>query len=524
LVAEVFPGAEIIWVVSALLAGTLGGYFLRILFGRVIRRDAQKQRDQILNEAQREAERLRRESELQAKQEIIQRREKFENEVQEIRTEFRQTERRLDKREDSLDKKQELLGKKERYLETTEKNIIAKRKELTEKEKELDRLVDTQKDELYRIAGLSREEARSILLESIRRDVERDCEEMINQRLVRARETADEKAKGILVEAIERCAAESTSENTVCTIELPSDELKGRIIGREGRNIRAFEKATGVDVIVDDTPGVIVLSGFDSVRREVARLSMERLISDGRIHPGRIEEVVAGAAEEVNRVITQTGKDVCYELDLTSIPVPLKELIGRLRFRTSFGQNVLQHSLEVANVAGLLAGELGLDVTLAKRCGLLHDIGKALDHEHEGSHAQLGAEEARRRGEREEVVNAIEAHHEECDATSMYAGLIIAADTISASRPGARRETLERYVKRLARLENLATQHSGVARAFAIRAGREVRIIVDPQKVTDKQAAKLSRDIAREIEDELQYPGEIFVTVIRENRYTETAH
>lgn len=522
--AQVFSEPGIAEVAGALVIGVFAGYFFRVLIARLLQREAKKKRDEILQAAEEEAERRKREAELEAQQKIIERREKFENEVQETRNELRQTERRLDKREDSLDKKDELLSKKERYLETSEKNVAEKRRELAEKEKQLEDLIENQKEELYRVSGLSREEARNMILERIRQDVEEDSQEMVNQRLARAREEAEQKARDILVSAIERCSAASTSETTVCTIELPSDDLKGRIIGREGRNIRAFEKATGVDVIVDDTPGVVVLSGFDSIRREAARLSMERLIADGRIHPGRIEEVVSEAQKEVDSLIAETGKEICFNLGQGSVPNQLQELVGRLKFRTSFGQNALQHSVEVAELAGLMAGELDLNQDLARRSGLLHDIGKALDQEHEGSHAQLGAREARKRGEPPEVVNAIAAHHEDEDASSLYAGLIIAADTISASRPGARRETLERYVKRLERLENLATQHRGVDRAFAIQAGREVRIIVDPGKVNDKIAAKLSRDIAREIEDELQYPGEIMVTVIRETRHVETAH
>ena len=304
---------------------------------------------------------------------------------------------------------------------------------------------------------------------------------------------------------------------------MPNDDLKGRIIGREGRNIRSFEKAVGVDVIVDDTPGVVVLSSFDSVLREAARLAMQRLVADGRIHPGRIEEVVGQAQADVERIINETGEEVCYELDVANIADPLKRLLGRLRFRTSFGQNVLDHSRQVCELAGLMAAELNLDVQLARRCGLLHDIGKAMDQHHEGSHAMLGAEEAKRRKESNTVVNAIAAHHEEEAPQSLYAGLIMAADAISASRPGARRETLERYIKRLERLENLATQHGGVQRAFAIQAGREVRILVDAKKVNDQSAARLSQDIAHEIEEELQYPGEITVTVIRESRFQGVA-
>ncbi|MHC4984099.1 MAG: ribonuclease Y, partial [Planctomycetota bacterium] len=412
----------------------------------------------------------------------------------------------------------------ERFLETGEKNLAEKRKELTLLEDRLEEMEKRKEQELYRISGLSREEAKRILAERLREEVENECTEMINSKVTRAQQVARQEAQRILVDAIERCAAETTSEATVCTVELPNDDIKGRIIGREGRNIRAFEKAVGVDVIVDDTPGVVVLSSFDSVRREAARLAMERLVSDGRIHPGRIEETIKQAVSEIERIINETGEEVCYELDLSRISDPLKRLIGRLKFRTSFGQNVLAHSTQVCELAGLMAGELGLDVQLARRCGLLHDIGKALDQRHEGSHAALGAEEARRRGEPPIVVNAIAAHHEEEPPESLYAGLMVAADAISASRPGARRETLERYVKRLERLENLATQHGGVTRAFAIQAGREVRVLVDSNKMQDQAASRLSHDIAREIEEELQYPGEIVVTVIRESRFQEVAH
>lgn len=505
-------------------AAVAGGYFVRLLVDKLAERGALLTKERILKEAQQDGEQMKREMELQAKQDIFRRREEFEAEVRQTRNELRQTERRLEKREDGLDEKDELLSKKERFLDTAEKNVAEKRKQLTRQEDNLRELDDKARQELYRISGLSREEAKRMLADSLREEVENECTEMVNSTVGRAQKRAEQEAQRILVDSIERCAAETTSEATVCTVQLPNDELKGRIIGREGRNIRCFEKASGVDVVVDDTPGVVVLSSFDSVRREIARLAMERLVADGRIHPGRIEESVKEATADVERIIRDTGDEVCYEQDLSDIPDPLKRLLGRLKFRTSFGQNVLEHSVQVCELAGLLAAELGVDGRLARRCGLLHDIGKALDQRHEGSHAALGAEEARRRGESPIVVNAIAAHHEEETAQSLHAGLLIAADTISASRPGARRETLERYIKRLERLENLATQHGGVTRAFAIQAGREVRVLVDSDKVNDQTAARLSHEIAREIQEELQYPGEILVTVIRESRFQEVAH
>jgi len=523
MLAAAFPEISIFWILLCLTFFVFGYYVRRILV-MAVQSSAEKKRQDILQQAEEEAEQRRRQIEMDGRQEVIHLREEFEKQMQESRKEVRQTERRLDKREDGLDKKQDAISKRERYLETAERNLEETRKRLSEREHEIDALVQEQKDELYRVSGLSQEEAKRVLLERIEQDVERECQELVNERVQRATEHAEEKARTIIVDALQRCAAESTSETTVCTVALPSDDLKGRIIGREGRNIRSFEKATGVDVIVDDTPGVIVLSSFDSVRREAARVAMERLIADGRIHPGRIEEVTEKATEDVERIIAETGKEACYDMGLAAVPQELVLLLGRLKFRTSFGQNALQHSIEVGGMAGLMAGELGLNVKLAKRCGLLHDIGKALDHEHEGSHAALGAEEARRRGEKSEVVNSIESHHEEVEPQSLYAGLIIAADAMSASRPGARRETLQHYIKRLERLESLAYRHAGVQRAFAIQAGREIRVLVDAERMSDKTASKLSRDLAKEIEQELQYPGEVRVTVIRESRFSETAH
>jgi len=510
--------------VGGAVGGIFAGYMFRFLLDKLTERGALQMRERIVAEAERTAEQIKKEMELQAKQEVIQRREEYEAEVRQTRSQLRQTERRLDKREDGLNEKDDLLSKKERFLETGEKNVAAKRAELAQLEERLNQLQQQRQQELYRISALSCDEAKAILLDDLRQDVEDECTDMINERVAHATRTAADQARRIVTDAIQRCAAETTSEATVCTVELSNDDLKGRIIGREGRNIRCFEKAIGVDVIVDDTPGVIVLSSFDSVRREAARLAMEKLVADGRIHPGRIEEATKEALGEVERVIEQTGREVCYELQLSNIPDRLKNLVGRLKFRSSFGQNVLDHSRQVCELAGLMAAELNLDVVLARRCGLLHDIGKALDHHHEGSHAALGAEEARRRQEGPIVVNAIAAHHEEVAAESVYAGLITAADAISASRPGARRETLERYVKRLERLEGLATQHGGVTHAYAIQAGREVRVLVDANKVRDQNAERLSHEIAKEIQEELQYPGEIHVTVIRESRFSAVAH
>ncbi len=519
-----FAQVNVVLLVSSVCGATLGGYLVRYFIDRLTEKGALQTKERIIKEGELAAEQVKKERILEAKQDIIQRREQFEEEVRQGRSEMRQTERRLDKREDSLDEREDLLAKKERFLETAEKNVAEKRRELTELEENLKELEEKKKDELYRISGLSRDEAKRVLADSLRQEVEDECVEMINMKVSHAQQTAQQEATRILIDSIERCAAATTSEATVCTVELPNDDLKGRIIGREGRNIRCFEKAVGVDVIVDDTPGVVVLSSFDSVRREAARLAMQRLVKDGRIHPGRIEEITKQALEEIDQIIRKTGEETCYELDLSNIPEPLKRLVGRLKFRTSFGQNVLDHSIQVCELAGLMASELGMDIQLARRCGLLHDIGKALDQRYEGSHASLGADEARRRGEPDTVWNAIAAHHEEAAPESLYAGLVIAADTISASRPGARRETLERYVKRLERLENLATQHGGVMRAFAIQAGREIRVLVDSNKMKDQNAARLSHEIAREIEQELQYPGEITVTVIREARYHEVAH
>ena len=499
------------------------GYFICILVYKKKQLASEKRVKNLIEESQQEAERIRKEAELAVKAELYQRREAFEKETQETRMELRQQEKRLSKREDNLERKMELLTKKERYIDTLSANFSLKEKKLDEKRLELENAIEEENKALLKISNLSREEAEKLLLGRLEKELDIKCAELISKKIAAAKENAEQTAVSLISTAIQRCAAAHTAENIVSSIELPNNEMKGRIIGREGRNIRAFEKATGIDVVVDDTPGVIVLSGFDSVRREIARQSMEKLILDGRIHPAHIEEVVKETEKEIDQIIQETGKQTCFELGIHNIHPELIKLIGRLKYRTSYGQNQLQHSIEVCNLMGIIAGELKLDVALAKRCGLLHDIGKAIGPEMEGTHAVAGADLAKRYDERPEVINAIAGHHEEIPVESVYTVLVSAADAISAGRPGARRETLEKYIKRLERLESIATSFSGVESAYAIQAGREVRIMVCPDKVNDKAAAKMCFDIAKEVEEQLEYPGEVVVTVIRETRFVEHA-
>ena len=479
---------------------------------RNIIRDAKIKSDEIIKNA-----------DIIAREEIYKRRETYEKETQETKQELRHLERRLSKREDNLERKIDLSTKKEKYLENLASNLSNKEKEHNKKKLELDGLIQEEKNTLLRISGLERENAEKLLLSRLEKEMEQECANLIEKHIQKAKETAETNAVSLICTAIQRCTAKNTIENVVSTIELPSDEMKGRIIGREGRNIRAFEKATGIDVIVDDTPGSIVLSGFDSVRREVARVAIKKLIIDGRIHPTRIEEVVKETEKEIEQIIQETGKQTCFDLGILDLHPEISNLIGRLRYRTSYGQNQLQHSIEVSQLMGILASELNLDSQLAKRCGLLHDIGKAVSGDIEGTHALVGADIAKRLDEKSEVVNAIASHHEEVPIESVYAVLVNAADAISASRPGARRETLEKYIKRLEKLQTIALSFNGVESAYAIQAGREVRVIVHPDKVSDNVAAKICHDIAKRIEDELEYPGEVTVTVIREKRIVQKA-
>lgn len=512
-----------ILVYLMLPAGISLGYLICIIAYKKKQSDSEKKTKRLIEESLREAEKVKKEAELAAKAELYQRREAFEKETQEAKMELKLQEKRLSKREDNLERKMELLTKKERYIDTLSANLSAREKKLDERRLELEKVIEEEKQTLLKISNLSREEAEKLLLGRLEKELDIKCAEVITKKISDARENAEQTAVSLICSAIQRCAATHTAENIVSSIELPNNEMKGRIIGREGRNIRAFEKATGIDVIVDDTPGVIVLSGFDSVRREIARQSMEKLILDGRIHPAHIEEIVKETEKEIEQIIQETGKQTCFELGIHNLHPELIKLIGRLKYRTSYGQNQLQHSIEVSNLMGIIAGELKLDVPLAKRCGLLHDIGKAIGPEMEGTHAIAGADLAKRYDERPEVINAIGGHHEETPVSSVYTVLVSATDAISAGRPGARRETLEKYIKRLERLEGIATSFEGVESAYAIQAGREVRVMVCPDRVNDKAAAKICFDIAKEIEDQLEYPGEVVVTVIRETRIVEHA-
>ncbi len=485
------------------------------------RMQASAQREQansILNDARREAETLVKAAEVDAKAAAIKRQDDFNRETAQVRAELKETEKRLSKREDSVDSKLDTLATKQKNIQTSEKKLAEREASVATKETELSESLARQEAELVRISGMSVDEAKRNLLEVVQHDIENDAARLIERTLSEAKEEADEKAREIIITAIQRSAAEHTSASTVSTVDIPSDEMKGRVIGREGRNIRAFEKATGVDVIVDDTPGVVIVSAFDPVRREVARRSLERLIQDGRIHPGRIEELVEETAKDVEKDVMAAGKAASVEANIGGLHKRQMELLGRLSYRTSYGQNVLRHSIEVAFLCQNMADELGLDGRLARRCGLLHDIGKAIDHEQEGGHPLVGYEFCKRFNEKPEVLNAIYGHHGDVEATSPYTPLVAAADAISASRPGGRRESLERYIKRLEQLESIATEQHGVRQAFAIQAGREVRVIVDAKKVDDARASKIAHDIAKRIEDEMTYPGEVRVTVLREIR------
>ncbi len=480
------------------------------------RKNAQEEIERAWEESLRQVEASKKEALILAKEEVLEDRKALEEEVQRKRKELQSFESRLLRREEMLERKLEQIEKTE--------SLLRKRQEEIEQQREtVEVLKSRQIQELSRIASLSVEEARQELLERVEKTLDYEIGMKIKEAEERAKREAGKVAQKVVVQAIQRYAADFTVENTVSVVNLPSDEMKGRIIGREGRNIRTFEIITGVDLIIDDTPEAVVISSFDPIRREVARLALEKLIVDGRIHPARIEEVVEKSKSEVEEKIIQEGEQALFDVGVKGINEELIKLLGKLYFRTSYGQNVLQHSKEVAYFAGLMASELGVDTTLAKRAGLLHDIGKAIDHEVEGPHAKIGAELASRYGEKEEVVHAIEAHHGEVEAKTVEAILVQAADAISASRPGARRESLESYIKRLEKLEKIADGFEGVEKSYAIQAGREARIIVKPDKIDDAQAAKLAYDIAQKIEKELEYPGQIKVTVIRETRVVEYA-
>ena len=471
---------------------------------------------EIIDEALKTAEAKKREGLLEVKEESIRTKNELDREIKERRAEVTRYERLVQQKEENIDKKTDAIEKKEAYL--------AKREEEMRKQKEeISRLNEQRVQELERISGLTSDQAMEYLLKIVEDDVKHESAKMIKEMEHRAKEEADKKAKEYVVNAIQKCAADHVSEATISVLQLPSDEMKGRIIGREGRNIRTLETLTGVDLIIDDTPEAVVLSGFDPIRREVARIALEKLIVDGRIHPARIEEMVEKAQREVETMIKEEGEAAVLEVGVHGIHPELVRLLGKMKFRTSYGQNALKHSIEVAHLSGLLAAELGLDVRLAKRAGLLHDIGKAVDHEMEGSHIQLGAELCRKYKESATVINAVESHHGDVEPTSLIACIVQAADTISAARPGARRETLETYTSRLKQLEDISNNFKGVDKSFAIQAGREVRVMVVPEQISDADMVLLARDISKQIEAELEYPGQIKVNVIRESRVTDYA-
>jgi ribonuclease Y len=512
----------IIFFVIASVAVFAGYAFRRYIAERKIQ-DAEAKAKYILEQAKKEAQDKRREVELEAKDLLYRMRQDFERSTQDRRQEITNLERRLSQKEENIERRLDLLEKKEKEIELRHDNIKKQEDAIKNKDNQLLLLIAEEKERLQKISSLSAEEAKQILLNRLNEELNNEKAVLIRKQEEELRGIEEKKAREIISLAIQRCAADHTVESTVSVVTLPNDEMKGRVIGREGRNIRALEMATGVDVIIDDTPEAVTLSCFDTVRREIARLSLEKLIGDGRIHPGRIEEVVEKVKKEMDEKIREEGEHAAFEAQVNGLHPEIIKLLGRLKYRTSFGQNALQHSMEVSFLLGVMASELGLDFKLARRIGLLHDIGKAIDHQIEGTHAKIGADLAKKFNEQPEVQIAIEAHHEEAESKSLYSVLVIAADAISATRPGARRETLETYIKRLDKLESIANVFKGVEKSYAIQAGREIRVIVQPEKISDSDAINLSRDIRKKIEEGMEYPGQIKVTVIRETRAIEYA-
>jgi ribonucrease Y len=513
----------ILLIIVTAVIGFFAGNLLRKKLTDSKISSAEEQAVKLLEEAKRQAETVSKEASLQAKDVIYQAKAEFERETKDKRRDLQALEKRLQQKEENLDKKMNLFDQRDADLTKRDQSLYMKEQNLVQKDERLEQLIADEMNKLENISGMSAADAKKLLMETMENEAKLDAAKRIKAIEEEARETADKKSKEIISLAIQRYAGEYVAERTVSVVALPSDEMKGRIIGREGRNIRALEAATGIDLIIDDTPEAVILSGFNPVRREVAKISLEKLIADGRIHPGRIEEVVAKATEEVEQAMKEAGEQAAFDLGVHGIHPEVLKLIGRLRYRTSYSQNVYQHSLEVAFLCGIMASELGLNVKQAKRAGLLHDLGKAVDHEVEGSHAVIGADLARKYGETAKIVHAIMAHHEDEKPNSMLAVLVQAADALSGARPGARREMMETYVKRLEDLERIATSFTGVTNSFAIQAGREIRVMVSSDEVSDDRAVMLAKDVAKKIEAEMTYPGQIKVNVIRETRAIEYA-
>lgn len=515
------------YLLIAIFTGLIAVLILGLIYRQVTHRSKkialEKEKTKIIEEAQREAERIKKEALVEAKDIVYQAKSEAEKELKERRSELNHLDRRLRQKEETLERKSEQLEKREYELSRREKDYNLKERTIQEKESRYNQLIKEQTQLLERIAGLSSEVAKQELMKRIEEESKFEAARLAKKIEDEAKEIAEKKAKDIIGLAIQRYASDYVGDATVTAINLPNDEMKGRIIGREGRNIRALEAATGVDLIVDDTPEVVTLSAFDPVRREIARISLERLITDGRIHPARIEEIVEKVRKEVETHIKEEGEKAIFDLGLSGIHPEMIRLLGRLKYRTSYGQNVLQHSMEVAYLAGMMASELGVDIKLAKRAGILHDIGKAVDHEIEGSHQEIGANIVKKYGENQKIINAILVHHGEGEPTTVEAALVAAADALSAARPGVRKESIESYLKRLEKLEQMALSYKGVEKCYAIQAGRELRIMVKPEDVSDEMSSTISKELAQKIESEMTYPGQIKITVIRESRYVEYA-
>jgi len=512
----------IFFLVDAIIAFIIGWLVAtKVGKGRLL--NARAQADKIILDAEKEAESIRKEKTLEAKDEWFRMKQNLENEAKSRRNELLKLENKLNSRDLNLDRRHDLLTKKEKELDDLEKKLKNREEQASKLETEFQHLLEEQNRRLEKVSGLTADEAKEVLIQNMTEKAKQEAAQIMKEIKDRARQTANREAKEYIIQAMQRTAADHSTETTVSVVNLPGDEMKGRIIGREGRNIRSFEASTGVEVIVDDTPEAVVLSGFDPLRREVARISLERLISDGRIHPARIEEVVAKVQEEMEEKIIEEGEKALMETGISSIHPELLRLLGKLKYRTSYGQNVLQHAIEVSYLTGLMASNLGLDGNLAKRAGLLHDLGKAIDRYTEGTHTQIGAEMAKKYGEHPIVVNAIESHHDDVEKISPISVLVQAADAISGSRPGARRETLENYIKRLESLESIATSFAGVGKAYAIQAGREIRVMVEHERLDDALSETLASEIAEKIQNTMEYPGQIKVTVIREFRAVDYA-